>query len=118
MRSALILAITIFLAAAGYARAEPPRLRESLPAADAVITGKHASYRVRFDAPVDHAASRMTILRDGKVTQTLRPLLDSAVDVLFAEAEAPPPGRYVLHWEARSPAGEVGSGDVPFSVAP
>jgi methionine-rich copper-binding protein CopC len=91
---------------------------ESRPAAETIIQGRHAEYVIRFNGPVDHAASRMQITQSGRVVQTLTPLLDSAVDVLFASGQAPPPGSYLLHWEARSMDGDVTKGDIPFRVAP
>ena len=69
------------------------------------------------DGPVDHAQSRLEILREGHVVQRLDPLLDSAPDVLFASAPAPEPGRYVFHWIAKSvPDEENSTGMIPFSV--
>jgi methionine-rich copper-binding protein CopC len=99
------------------AEAAAPQLRESLPASEAIIRSAHAEYVIRFDRPVDHRASRISITADGMVVQTLVPRLGSAVDVLFASGETPPPGRYLLHWETRSPNGEEARGDIPFSVA-
>jgi methionine-rich copper-binding protein CopC len=94
-------------------------VRESVPTADAIIHGRHAEYVIRFDGPVDHIASRMEIMQSGRVVQSLTPLGDSAVDVLFASGEAPAPGRYVLRWQARSVAdGTVSDGSIPFSVEP
>ena len=98
--------------------ARPVMVRESRPAAEAIIHGRHAEYVIRFDGPVDHAASRLQIMQAGRVIQSLTPLMDSAVDVLFASGEAPSPGRYVLHWETRSVDGDKSSGDIPFAVAP
>jgi methionine-rich copper-binding protein CopC len=103
---------------ASTAAAEPPRLRESKPVAEAIIRGRNAQYVVRFDSPVDHATSRMAIVQGERQVQQLHLLLDSATDTLFAEAEAPAPGRYVLRWEAHSATGDVSRGDIPFSVAP
>jgi methionine-rich copper-binding protein CopC len=103
----------------GVAVADPLHVRESTPAAEAIIHGRHAEYAIRFDGPVDHAASRIDIVQSGRVIQSLAPLIDSAPEVLFASGETPAPGRYVLRWHARSPAGgDVSNGDIPFSVAP
>jgi methionine-rich copper-binding protein CopC len=93
-------------------------VRYSTPAAEAIIQGRHAEYVIRFDGPVDHAASKIEVTQSGHVVQSLAPRLDSAVDVLFASGEAPAPGRYQLHWETTAPDGEVSRGDIPFSVAP
>lgn len=93
-------------------------MRESVPAAEAIIEGRHAEYVIRFDGPVDHLASRMEIVQSGQVVKSLTLRVDSAPNVLFASGEAPAPGHYQLHWEARSRDGmEVASGDIPFSVA-
>ena len=100
------------------AAARPMQMRKSRPAAGTIIHGHHAEYFIRFDGPVDHAASRMQITQSGHVVQTLRPRLDSAVDVLFASGGTPSPGRYLLHWEARSMDGDDSTGDIPFDVAP
>ena len=100
------------------AAARPMQMRELRPAAGTIIHGHHAEYFIRFDGPVDHAASRVQITQSGHVVQTLHPRLDSAVDVLFASGETPSPGRYMLHWEARSMDGDVSKGDIPFDVAP
>ena len=93
-------------------------MRGTRPEADAIIHGRHAEYIIYFDGPVDHAASRLQITQTGRLLQVLNPLLDSAIDVLFASGEAPPEGRYLLHWEARSIEGEASAGDIPFTVAP
>lgn len=104
---------------ASAALAESPQVRESSPAAEEIIHGRHAEYVIRFDGPVDHAASRLEITQSGRLVQSLRFLLDSAPEVLFASGEAPAPGHYLLHWQARSSAdGTVSNGDIPFSVAP
>jgi methionine-rich copper-binding protein CopC len=100
------------------ASARPMHVRDSQPAANAIIQGRHAEYVIRFDGPVDHAASRLQITQSGRVIQALVPRLDSAVDVLFADGVAPPAGNYLLHWETRSMDGDVSNGDIPFSVAP
>jgi methionine-rich copper-binding protein CopC len=91
---------------------------DSAPAAEAIIHGRHAEYVIRFDSPVDHAASRIEIVQSGHVVQSLTPRLDSAVDVLFASGETPATGHYLLHWQATSPDGVVSNGDIAFSVAP
>jgi len=101
-----------------FSDARPVHVREFQPAAEAVIHGRHAEYVIRFDSPVDHAASRMQITQSGRVVQSLTPLMDSAVDVLFASAETPAPGRYMLHWEAKSLDEDMSSGKIPFDVAP
>lgn len=99
--------------------AGPPQLRDCLPAAEAILDGRNQQYIVRFDTPIDHAASQMEITQDGKIVQSLHPLLDSAPTVLFAAAMPLPPGRYILHWHVGAAfGGDVSDGDIPFTVRP
>ncbi len=101
----------------GAALARPMHVLSSTPAAGAVMQGRNAQYVLRFDGPVDHAQSRLEIVRDGHVIQVLHPLLDSATDVLFASAPGPAPGDYVLHWTVKSiPDGDDSEGTIAFSV--
>jgi methionine-rich copper-binding protein CopC len=116
----VLAAVVAALVAAvpGIALARQLQVLEVRPAADAEIRGRHAEYVVRFNGQVDHAASRLQITQAGRVVQVLIPRMDSAVDVLFAGGEAPPPGRYMLHWEARSLDGDVSTGGSSFVVTP
>ena len=118
MRTVLAPACVLLLLSTVAAPARPMHVMSSTPAAEAIMQGGHAGYVVRFDGPVDHAQSRLEILRDGRVVETLHPRLNSEPDVLFAAAPALPPGRYMLHWTVRSmPDQEVSDGTIPFSVA-
>ncbi len=102
-----------------HAWARPMHVTDSAPSAEAVMRGRNMQFVVHFDGPVDHQQSRLEILRDGQLFATLRPLLDSAPNTLFASAPAPSPGHYVLHWSVRSMADqEASEGTIPFSVAP
>ena len=110
--------LVILLAAPRVAMAGQLHVRDSSPAAEAIVRGRHAEYVIRFDGPVDHVASRMDVIQAGRVIHSLIPLADSAADVLFASGETPPVGRYLLHWQAVSRDGEVSIGDIAFSVEP
>jgi methionine-rich copper-binding protein CopC len=110
--------LALLLLSTHAASARPMHAVASTPVPDATISGPHAQYAIRFDGPIDHAQSRLEILSDGKVVQRLRPLLDSAVDVLFASGAAPKPGHYVLHWTVKSvPDRDSSEGTIPFTVA-
>jgi copper resistance protein C len=114
--SCAILVLLLVSTASGLGR--PVHVMASTPAAEALIQSGNAQYVVRFDGPVDHARSRLEILRDGQVVERLHPLLDSAAEVLFASAPAPEPGHYVLHWIVKSvPDQDASEGMIPFSVA-
>jgi methionine-rich copper-binding protein CopC len=93
------------------------RLMDSKPSAHAVIQGRSSEFFVRFDRPVDHIRSTLTILRDGKLVERLQPRLESAPSVLFARAPTLPEGNYQLHWAVHTMTGtEVTEGDIPFTV--
>jgi methionine-rich copper-binding protein CopC len=102
----------------GLAEARPLHVRESYPAAEMILDGRNAQYIVRFDGWVDHAASRLDIIADGKIVATLVPTGDSEPDVLAASSPVLASGRYQLHWRAKSvPDGDFSDGLIAFTVA-
>jgi methionine-rich copper-binding protein CopC len=110
--------LAVLFVACGPAEARPLHVRDSTPAAETIVDGRNAQYVVRFDGWVDHAASRMDITENGKVVELLVPTQDSEPDVLAASAPALAPGRYQLHWHAKSiPDGDFSDGFIPFTVA-
>jgi hypothetical protein len=89
-----------------------------MPKAGEVIDGRTVGYFVRFDRPVDHVHSTLSITRDGKLVETLAPRADSAPEVLFARAPSLPPGDYTLHWQVKTMSGvDTVEGDIPFRMA-
>jgi len=100
--------------AAGAANAQDVRVLDSAPRADAVIGRRSSGFYVRFDRPVDHEDSRLTIKQDGRIIEVLHPRLESAPDVLFSRAPTLQPGSYTLHWVI---GGEKRfDGEIPFTV--
>lgn len=96
------------------ANAQDVRVLDSAPKANAVIGRRSSGFYVRFDRPVDHEDSRLSIRQNGKVIEVLHPRLESAPEVLFARAPTLPPGRYSLHWiVGGSPQFD---GEIPFTV--
>jgi len=116
-------AIASILAVAGgfsSARAQSADVHvlESAPAAHARIGRRSSAFFVRFDRPVDHRKSTLVIKQGDKVIERLTPRLESAPEVLFAEAPTLPPGDYTLHWAVITLQGEkTVSGDIPFQVS-
>jgi methionine-rich copper-binding protein CopC len=112
------LPIAGLLCMASGAWAQDLHVMASNPAASAVIESRSSEFFVRFDRPVDHLHSLLTISRDGKVVETLHPRDDSAASVLFARAPTLTPGGYTLHWSVRLMTGsDVAQGDIPFTVS-
>lgn len=105
---------TMFSASAG---AQAVSVLDSAPKAKAVIGEPSSEFFVRFDRPIDHVHSRLSIWRDGRLVEHLQPRLESSPDVLFARAPTLPSGEYMLHWTARTMHDvEVTQGDIPFTV--
>jgi hypothetical protein len=85
-----------------------PRPRES-----AIVSDRSTDLLVRFDRPINHELSWLSIVHDGEVIETMHPRLGAAPNVLFARIPTPSPGNYVVHWVVRP---EGYSGDFPFMV--
>lgn len=112
-RRQLFLAIGV-LGFGRTANGQDTRVLDSAPKANAVIGRRSSGFYVRFDRPVDHEDSRLSIKQDGKVIEVLHPRLESAPEVLFARAPTLPPGRYSLHWiVGGTPQFD---GEIPFTV--
>jgi methionine-rich copper-binding protein CopC len=111
------LSVVGLLCMASGAWAQDIHVMASSPAASAVIEGRSSEFFVRFDRPVDHIHSLLSISRDGKVVETLHARDNSAPNVLFARASTLTPGNYMLHWSVRlMTGGDVAQGDIPFTV--
>jgi len=104
---------------APVAWAQSVQVIDSAPKAKAVINGRSSEFYVRFDRPVDHIHSQLAITRNGQLVEKLVPRMESAPEVLFAQAPTLPAGDYDLHWQVKTMAGvEVLQGDIPFTVKP
>jgi len=102
---------------AALAQSQAVHVLDSMPKAQAVIGSRSSEFFVRFDRPVDHVKSRLVIMQDGKVIETLHPRLESAPEVLFARAPTLPAGDYLLHWTVVTLQGaEAMAGDIRFKV--
>ena len=105
---------TVFSASAA---AQDVSVLDSAPKAKAVIGEPSSEFFVRFDRPIDHIHSRLSIWRDGRLVEHLQPRLESSPDVLFARAPTLPPGEYMLHWTVRTMQDvKVTEGNIPFTV--
>jgi len=94
--------LIVMFVTCGLAQARQLNVRDSFPAAESILDGRNAQYIIRFDGWVDHGASQMDVTENGKMVEPLVPTRDSEPDVLAASAPALPPGRYQLHWHAKS----------------
>ena len=113
----LVVAGLFALAFSASATAQDVQVMDSVPKAEAVIGEPGSSFFVRFDRPIDHIHSNLSIWRDGRRVEQLQPRLQSSPDVLFARAPTLPPGEYLLRWTVRTMDGvKVIQGDIPFTI--
>jgi len=120
LRRTMIAALLVLPVQAVHAQqpAGDVHVLESTPAANAHIGRKSSAFFVRFDRPVDHNKSTLTITQGDKVIERLHPRLESAPEVLFAAAPTLPPGDYKLHWAVITLQGTKAiEGDIPFKVS-
>jgi methionine-rich copper-binding protein CopC len=116
-------AIATFVAAgisapAAFAQTPGVHVLDSAPKAHAQIGRRSSEFFVRFDRPVDHIKSRLVIKQGDRTIEILHPRLESAPEVLFAQAPTLPAGDYLLHWSVITLQGaHVVEGDIPFKVA-
>jgi len=111
------IGLLLFLINAAPSRAQEVNVLDSAPKAQAVIGEPGSNFFVRFDRPIDHVHSSLSIHHDGQVVERLVPRLESAPDVLFARAPTLAPGHYTLHWAVRTMAGvKTMEGDIPFTI--
>ena len=97
--------------------AQTMRVMESRPAAHALMDATNTRFFVRFDGPVDHAASTLTVLQDGRLVQVLHPRLNSSPNTLYGSGARLKPGDYELRWTTRQMHGQQGLfGTIPFRV--
>ncbi len=99
------------------AHAQAPEFVKSNPAASAVVPSRGEGIFVYFNRPIDHLHSTLSIEQNGTTVVALRPLADSAADVLYSRRPTLKPGQYDVHWVVQSLDGlHHLSGDIPFTV--
>src|SRR5262245_49766114 len=99
-RAVLVGLLAMVLPATAWA--QDLQVMDSAPKAKAVIDGPSSSFYVRFDRPIDHIHSNLSIWRDGQLVENLQPRLQTEPNVLFARAPTLAPGEYQLRWVVRT----------------
>jgi methionine-rich copper-binding protein CopC len=113
-----IMALTFAVASLPWSEcwARPMSVLESFPMVNQIMDGTATSFSIRFDGPVNHATSRLTLVT-AHGARTLHARLDSEPNTLFTAVGILPSGSYELRWEARAMDGEVSKGTIPFKVS-
>jgi methionine-rich copper-binding protein CopC len=101
----------------GLSEARPLHVLSSVPAAETIIDGRNTQYVLQFDGQLDHRTSSLEVISNGKVVEALVSLRGSEPSTLVASGPTLPPGRYQLHWRAKSvPDGDISEGFVSFTI--
>jgi methionine-rich copper-binding protein CopC len=102
----------------GSAVAATMHVVQSWPAAQATMNGDQTEFFVRFDGPVDHAASVLSVIRDGRIVQLLHPRLNTQPNTLYSGVRKLAPGAYRLHWATYSLRDHsLSQGTINFTVS-
>lgn len=81
-------------------QAQTTRLEPTKPIRmESATIGEHGTeLLVRFDRPISHDQSWLSLVRDGKVVATLHPRLQASPNVLFVRIPTPTAGNYLVRW--------------------
>jgi hypothetical protein len=69
---------------------------------------------LRFDRPINHARSWISLTHDGRIIETIHFRLEAGPNVLFARIQTPAPGNYIARWRV-CPEGSDDSYEGEFS---
>lgn len=112
-----LLGLAVGLVVTSAAAAEDIAVMDSDPKAQAVIGEPSSAFFVRFDRPINHIQSSLSIWRGDELVERLQPRLQTEPNVLFARAPTLPPGSYMLRWTVRTVEDvKVLQGSIPFTV--
>jgi hypothetical protein len=83
------------------------------------IGDRGTEFLLRFNRPISHTRSQLTLFRDGRIVETIHFRLESAPNVLFARIRTPAPGDYVIRWSVCPEGSEDRyDGEIPLTVRP
>jgi methionine-rich copper-binding protein CopC len=100
---------------AGPPPALPMSLVEQVPVVTEIIDGSALAFALRFDQPINHYRSTLTLVTpDG--TSPLGVRLSAQPNTLYSAIGRLMPGSYELRWHAHTANGEILAGMIPFSV--
>jgi methionine-rich copper-binding protein CopC len=114
-RCLALLSGVILGSLAGPHPAFPMSMVEQVPAVTEITDGGALAFALRFDQPVNHYLSTLTLLTpDG--TSMLRVRLSAQPNTLYSAIGRLTPGSYELRWHAHAANGEILVGMIPFTV--
>jgi methionine-rich copper-binding protein CopC len=115
MRKRSLVSLVLLLALAGAASAHAILL-EATPAVNAVVAGPVITLRLRFNARIDAARSRLIVVLPDRSSRTLALEPQSSADILRSRASGLTKGAYKLRWQVLAADGHITRGEIPFVV--
>jgi methionine-rich copper-binding protein CopC len=117
-RVASTLATVLLVALAATAGTRPAAamsLMEQTPHINEIMEGSAVAFALRFDRPIDHERSSLTLISRGG-SKVLRVRLNAQPNTLYSALGRLDPGAYELRWKARANDGEMLAGGFSFTV--
>jgi methionine-rich copper-binding protein CopC len=91
-------------------------LKESSPAANAIVAGPEVAITLKYNVRVDSTRSKIQLSRPDESVTELPLTKQISPDTLSSKATGLTPGAYKLQWQVLAPDGHITRGVVPFSV--
>jgi hypothetical protein len=100
VRSLRVIALALLCSVGVQSHAQTAGKQSTSPIRlESVTINEHATeLLVRFDRPISHSLSSLSLVRDGKIVATPHPRLEAAPNVLFARIPTPATGNYTVRW--------------------
>lgn len=114
----IVVGVLCLLGLPAHAQSTRPNASTSIALQSVTVGEQGTEVLLRFDRPISHTASWLSLIRDGKVVETVHFRLQAAPNVLFARIRTPAPGNYIVRWTV-CPDGsnDKHEGELPFTVS-
>jgi methionine-rich copper-binding protein CopC len=91
-------------------------LKQSSPAAGAVVSGPDVAVHLRFNSRVDGKRSRLFLIDGANAGHALPAPTQPSPAELSSVAKGLQPGAYKIRWQVLASDGHITSGEIPFRV--
>src|SRR5260370_32112628 len=114
---AISVGVLCLLSLQSHAQSAKPDATTSIALQNVTIGERGTELLLRFDRPINHGRSWISLMRDGRIVETIHFRLRAPPNVLFARIQPPAPGNYIARWTV-CPEGsdERYDGEFPFTV--
>jgi acetyl esterase/lipase len=114
---AIAVGVLCLLSLQSHAQSTKPDATTFIGLQSVTIGERGTELLLRFDRPINHARSWISLIQDGRIVETVHFRLEAAPNVLFARIQTPAPGNYIVRWTV-CPEGSDDryEGEFPFTV--